>query len=308
MVMRTGVKVPRRARLLAVAALIVSLLGGAMVLLFAGGPPKQPAALAPVQPSTVQPVPDTPEPTPGPEEPDLNPMAMSPDSFGATGTDANSVLGQGDLPSGGSVAAFPAGTPPVLPVVAPPALPSLPTLPAAQLPQFPAAPSIDWQAALQPYIQSQIDAAAANMASSITGTAAGAGAGALNSAAVAVGDLLLFATYVNNGQSVLAPLESAAPALSAGLAALPPPPDLSGLSAAFAAAAAQPPLGVPSPPLGLALPTPDQVAAALAVPALGVPAVAIPLLPPPPPIGLPALPPPPPFGLPSITRLFGLPF
>ena len=124
-------------------------------------------------------------------------------------------------------------------------------------------------------------------------------------------------------------------------------PDFSGLTAAFAAAAANPPIGVPAlpppppglptpeqvlgglaalpapglpqlpPPPPIGLPTPEQVAAGLfALPAIGLPA-----LPPPPPIGLPQLPPiglpqlppPPPiglpsFGLPSITRLLGLPF
>ena len=64
-----------------------------------------------------------------------------------------------------------------------------------------------------------------------------------------------------------------------------PLPDISGLSAAFAAAAGQPPVGVPS---AANLPTPEQIAGALA--------------------GLPALPPPPPppsFG--PLTGLFGPP-
>jgi hypothetical protein len=267
-------------------ALTVSLLGGALVVLFSGETTPPPAALTPLEPQPVQSQPVESPPA------ELPPAAMSPaqsEPLGALGSygglDAGAPPSRGVLPSGGS----------------PLALPSAPSLPALQLPQFPAAPTIDWQAALQPYIQSQINAAAANLAGSITGTAAGAG---LNSAALAVGDLILYAAYSDNGQGMLSQLQSAAPALQS---ALPPPdfgdlPDLSGLAPAFAAAAAQPPLGVPAPPAGPNLPTPEQVAAALAVPGIGLPVVAIPALPPPPPIGLPTI------GLPSITRLFGLPF
>lgn len=277
-----------RSRPAVAVALAVSLIGGSLVVLFSGEAPPPPAALKPVEPPTPQ--------------PPLSTVPAEPKSYGAldsfggldTGAALNTPPSQGALPAAIPVA-IPAGG-------SLPALPAAPSLPTVQLPQFPAAPSIDWPAALQPYIQSQLNAAAANLAGSITGTAAGAG---LNSAALAVGDLILYAAYSNNGQAMLSQLQAAAPALPP---ALPPPdfsglPDLSGLNSAFAAAAAQPPLGVPAPPPGLPnLPTPEQVAAALAVPAVGVPGIAIPALPPPPPIGLPTI------GLPSITRLFGLPF
>ena len=102
---------------------------------------------------------------------------------------------------------------------------------------------------------------------------------------------------------------------------LPPAPDFAALASAFAAAAGQPPLGVPStqwpqlpPPAGL--PSPDQVAAALAaIPPVGLPPLPPPLgfpdLPPPPPIGPPpmGLPPVglPSIGLPDLAGLFGPP-
>lgn len=274
------------------AALTVSLIGGALAVMFSAEVPPPPAALKPVEPTAPQAPPST-----VPAEP--KPYGTL-ESFGGldTGAELNAPLSQGALPGAPSGA-----LPGVLPAGGSlPALPAAPSLPTLQLPQFPAAPSIDWPAALQPYIQSQLDAAAANLAGSITGTAAGAG---LNSAALAVGDLILYAAYSNNGQAMLSQFQAAVPALPP---ALPPPdfsglPDLSGLNSAFAAAAAQPPLGVPAPSAGLPnLPTPEQVAAALAVPAVGVPGFAIPALPPPPPIGLPTI------GVPSITRLFGLPF
>ncbi len=295
--MRVEVGRSRRTRPAAALALTVSLLGGALVVLFSGETMPPPAALTPLEPQPVQSQPVESPPA------ELPPAATTPaqsESLSALGSygglDAGAPPSRGVLPSGGSPLALPSA--PSLPALA---LPSAPSLPALQLPQFPAAPTIDWQAALQPYIQSQINAAAANLAGSITGTAAGAG---LNSAALAVGDLILYAAYSDNGQGMLSQLQSAAPALQS---ALPPTdfgelPDLSGLAPAFAAAAAQPPLGVPAPPAGPNLPTPEQVAAALAVPAIGLPVVAIPALPPPPPIGLPTI------GLPSITRLFGLPF
>ena len=53
----------------------------------------------------------------------------------------------------------------------------------------------------------------------------------------------------------------APPALNLAPLNLAPPPDLSGLSAAFAAAAGQPPVGVPTV---ADLPTPEQIADALA--------------------------------------------
>lgn len=314
--MRTFVESSRRARVLALtaAALILSLLGGAMVLLFSGQPAAPPAALKPLPP------PEAP-PSSVPVQPDSS-DALSAFGFGGidgseagVGADSTALLGQGGLPSAGSAAALPAAQLPVLPAAQLPALPELPPLPAVQLPQFPAAPTIDWQAALAPYIQSQMNSTAANLAGSITGTAVGAGSGALNAAALAVGDLILYAAYSNNGGAMLSQLDGAASVLQAGASAL-PPPDLSGLSTAFAAAAAQPPFGMPAPPPALPdLPTPEEIAAALAVPAVGLPALPPINLPPPGPINLPPinLPPPPLIGLPSIglpslTRLFGLPF
>lgn len=320
----------RRARLVAAtsAALLISLLGGTTAVLFNGHAPQQPAALQPVPAKA--PEPETAPDQPSPDEPTLDLSAgLGSGSDLLGGADAASGLGSGSggagsllgggampavLPGGGSPAALPPA--PSLPVFQFPAPPALP----------PAAPTIDWQTALAPYIQSQMNATAANLAGSITGTAVGSTAGALNSAAVAAGDLLLFANYVNNNNpSVLSQLQSALPAAAPAVAALEAGnlPDFSGLSSAFAAVAAQPPVGVPTPQLPQLppppnLPTPEQVAAALAVPAVGLPALAIPALPPPPPIGLPPLPPPPPFGFPSfglpsfefpsITRLLGLPF
>ena len=238
------------------AALLSSLFGGVTVLLHSGPSAQRPTALQPVPAKAPEPEPSTatPEPDPG------------------------ALLNQGGSPSGGSSAAL-------LPA------PSLPVFQFPAPPQLPAVPTIDWQAALEPYIQSQMNAAAANLAGSINGTASGAA----NSAAVAVSDLLLFANYANNNPALLSQLESALPAAAPAVAALQSGagPDFSGLSAAFAAAAAQPPLGIPAPP-GLpqlppppGLPTPEQVAAALAIPAVGLPALAVPTLPPPPPIGLP---------------------
>lgn len=224
--MRAEIGPSQRARPAAAATLVLTLFGGALVVLFSGEAPPPSAALRPLE-------------TTGPSEPS-----------GQSG-------------------------PPVRPVAS-----SSPETALEPL-RFPAVPTIDWRAALQPYIQSRFNAAAADMAGSIAGAA---GSDAVSSAALAFGDLILYAAYSKDGQGLIAQLQSAAPALRSGVPAI-PPPDLSGLSAAFAAAAAQPPLGVPAPPR---LPTPEQAAAALA---------AIP-----PPIGLPAV------GLPSITRLFGLPF
>ena len=254
--MRSG-EGSRRARLIAAiaAALALCLLGGAMVLMFSGNQAQRPAALEPVRSAPQATTTATPEPA----EEDSGSLPVASDAFGGLtpGTETSASLNPGGLPSGGS----------------PLALPAAPSAQLLALPQFPAAPTIDWQAAVQPYIQSQINSAAANMTGSITGTA------------VALGDLIRYAGSADNGQAVLSQLEAAGPALQSALAALPPPPDLSGLSSAFAVAAAQPPLGVPTPPPNL--PTPEQVVAALAVPAIGLPAFAVPPLPPPPTFTLP---------------------
>ena len=269
--MRSG-EGSRRARLIAAiaAALALCLLGGAMVLMFSGNQAQRPAALEPVRSAPQATTTATPEPA----EEDSGSLPVASDAFGGLtpGTETSASLNPGGLPSGGSPLALPAAPSAQLPSAQ---LPSA-QLPSAQLlalPQFPAAPTIDWQAAVQPYIQSQINSAAANMTGSITGTA------------VALGDLIRYAGSADNGQAVLSQLEAAGPALQSALAALPPPPDLSGLSSAFAVAAAQPPLGVPTPPPNL--PTPEQVVAALAVPAIGLPAFAVPPLPPPPTFTLP---------------------
>jgi hypothetical protein len=294
--MRTGVEGSRRVRLAAASALVVSLLGGAVVVLFSDESTPPPAALKPV-PSA-----PTTQPREAPAESDSSTgmdfgLGAEPSAAGVGSADTSALAGQGGtLPNGGSAVPLPAA-------------PALPALQLPSLPELPSAPTIDWAAALAPYIQSQANATAANLAGSITGTAVGSGAGALNSAAIALGDLILFAAYSNNGQAMLSQLPNAVPAAQSAAAAL-PPPDFSGLSTAFAAAAVL--------PLAPQLPTPEQAAAALAVlPAIGLSAL------PPPPIGLPALPPPPPIGLPpiglpsiglpsiglpSITRLFGLPF
>lgn len=259
--MRTdGEPAARRTRLvvLTAAASLLSLLGGALVLTFGGDAPQPPAALQPILPSTPEPVPAS----IAPAAPERDSSAMGYDTY--DNADTPDTYGTADTADTADV----------------PAAPSVPVLQLPQLPALPAAPTIDWQAVLQPYIQSQINA-------SIAGTAVGPASGALNAAGVAVSDLILFAAYSND--SLLTQLQKAGPAVQSAVAAV-PAADLSGLSSAFAAAAAQPPIGVPAPPR---LPTPEQAAAALAI---------LPPPPPPPAIGLP------PIGLPSITRLFGLPF
>lgn len=277
------------------AALLISLAGGAAALLLSGPTPPQPVALRPV-PSR----PPAPEPATRDRTDAATPSATS-DLFSGLSTPGISSAG-----TGAAAPVVSSGAPPGAAVVLPPA-PQLPVFQFPSPPAFPSAPTIDWQAALQPYIQSQMDAAAANLAGSITGAANGA----LSSAGINTADVERFADYLNsNNPALLAELQNAVSAV----AELPPGaplPDFSGLSTAFAAAAAQPPMGVPGPPPQLPpppdLPTPEQVAAALAIPAVGIPALAVPALPPPPPIGLPAIGWPT-FELPSITRLLGLPF
>ena len=190
------------------------------------------------------------------------------------------------------------------------ALPALPTFQLPDAPALPAGPVFDWNALFAPLVAAQANAQAANVAGAIIGGSVGLA----NSAALVLGDLILFAAYTSNGQPLLTALQNtlAAPAaaaaagtaLVANMPPLPALPDLSGLTAAFAAAAGAPPLGVPTlpappdlsglaaalaaagavPPIGL--PTPDQIAAGLALPALG--GLALPGLPPLP--GMPQLP------------------
>ena len=166
----------------------------------------------------------------------------------------------------------------------------------------------------------------------------------VNSSAILLGDIILYAAYTSGGQPLLNQLQTAIPAAAiaaptlAAAGAAPAAIDFSGLTSAFAAASALPsPVGLPQLPQLPPLPTPEQVMAGLsALPIIGAlqqlpppPPLPTPeqalagasaaaaamgalgaLLPPPPPIGLPSLPPIglPSIGLPSITRLLGLPF
>lgn len=313
-----------------IAGAVLLALAGGLIWAFSGDKPAPNTALKPIVPSS------TPPPAP-PEDEGLDFLGGLAGTGDLGGSGALSTpgdyssgadTGMFSLPGGGS----PSGTLPAL---------NLPDQPAFQLPQAP--PPEDWATLLQPYIEAQQQAVAANLAGTITGPVVGGVASGINSAAVVLGDLILFAAYTNNGGPLLNQLQTALPALTApGAAAALGAPDYSGLSAAFAAAAAAPPLGVPAlpqlpaPPPGL--PTPEQVLGGLAAlpalpppPAIGLPtpeqvagglfalpAIGLPALPPPPPIGLPQLPPPPPIGLPtiglpsiglpSITRMLGLPF
>lgn len=316
----------RKAVLAGTALLAVLALIGSLVLAFSGSSPKQQAAIKPrgVHP-TEAPIPST----SAPETP-IDSGFLSGDLLGgdsATSSSYDSGANQSPMAATGPALGLTAA-----PAFSPPPAGSLPTA------SLPAAPPLDWAALINPYLAAQSNAQAANVASAITGSALGV----LNSAAILVGDLILFAAISDNGPQILAQLQTAlpsAPALAAAAQAatanfpqLPAPPDYTGLTAAFAAAANLPPLAVPqlpalpAPPPGLpSLPTPEQLLALGTLPAIGLPA-----LPPPPPIGFPALPafgppqlPPPPdlsflffvpafglpsFGLPSITRLLGLPF
>lgn len=298
-------------------ALIVSLIGGLLVLML---PAKEPAkvALKPIPPSAPS-VPSVPaSPSAGPA------TDLSMFGFGNSGADLSTPDTSGNMyASSGGFTPGPVGG-----------------LPAFQVPSMPAAQPIDWNALLEPLVQNYINAQAANVAGSVTGSVTGAVASLLNSAAVIVGDLIIFAAYTNSGPNILGQMQgalatiipaAAASAMAAGLPPFPAPPDLTGLAAAFAAASAAPPLGVPALPALPALPTPEQLAAGLAgLSALGalpaLPAIGLPPLP-----GVPQLPrpeevvggvvggaiaigvgglilgallPPPP----SITRMLGLPF
>ena len=311
----------RRKAVLAGSALVATLaLIGALVLAFSGTSHKQQAAIKPrIEPSYEAPPPSTPSAAPE----SLAGGLLGSDSATSASYDTGSSAA-GSFSAPGSAFEFPAA------------------------PAFPAAQPIDWASLINPYIEAQANAQSANIASSVAGWSVGAAVGLVNSAALVLGDLILFAAYTNNnGPAILSQLAASLPAAPAAAAALqtavanlpqlPPPPDFTGLAAAFAAAPALPSLALPGVPqlpglqlpAGLPpLPTPDQVVLGLAsLPALGLPA-----LPPPPPIGLPPiglpqLPPPPDLsflfflppiglpsigfpsiGLPSITRMLGLPF
>lgn len=322
----------RKAVLVGTALVAAVALIGSLVLAFSGSSPKQQAA---IKPRGTHPTEASTPSTPAPETP-VDSGFLSGDLLGGDSA-ASSYDGADQSPMAGPALGLPGAPAFSLPPAA-----SLPTgsLPPASLP---AVPPLNWAALINPYLVAQSNAQAANVASAITGSALGV----VNSAAILVGDLILFAAYSNNGLQILSQLQTALPAApalaaaaqaaTANLAQLPPPPDFTGLAAAFAAAANLPPLAVPQMPAlppGLpSLPTPEQLLALGTLPAIGLPA-----LPPPPPIGFPALPPlptfgppqlpPPPdlsflfllppfglpsfglpsFGLPSITRMLGLPF
>lgn len=263
-------------------ALVVSLIGGTLSLLFSGDPRPSTTALKPLEPPvSVQAI--EPEPAPSTGGPtDLSMFGLGDGPVSSTADTSGDVAQFGFTPSGSA------------------ALPPLPPLPASQLPAasaFPAGPTFNWDALLAPLVAAQANAQAANVAGSIIGGSVAIA----NSVALVLGDLILFAAFANNGQPLLTALQNtlAAPAAataagSAMLGTLPALPDLSGLNAAFAAAAAAPPLGVPSPLALPPLPTPEQLATSMtALSALG----ALPALPP---LVLPGLPPPP--GMPQLPR------
>ena len=263
-------------------ALVVSLIGGTLSLLFSGDPRPSTTALKPLEPPvSVQAI--EPEPAPSTGGPtDLSMFGLGDGPVSSTADTSGDVAQFGFTPSGSA------------------ALPPPPPLPASQLPAasaFPAGPTFNWDALLAPLVAAQANAQAANVAGSIIGGSVAIA----NSVALVLGDLILFAAFANNGQPLLTALQNtlAAPAAataagSAMLGTLPALPDLSGLNAAFAAAAAAPPLGVPSPLALPPLPTPEQLATSMtALSALG----ALPALPP---LVLPGLPPPP--GMPQLPR------
>lgn len=263
-------------------ALVVSLIGGTLSLMFSGDPRPSTTALKPLEPPvSVQAI--EPEPAPSTGDPtDLSMFGLGDGPVSSTADTSGGVAQFGFTPSGSA------------------ALPPLPPLPASQLPAasaFPAGPTFNWDALLAPLVAAQANAQAANVAGSIIGGSVAIA----NSVALVLGDLILFAAFANNGQPLLTALQNtlAAPAAataagSAMLGTLPALPDLSGLNAAFAAAAAAPPLGVPSPLALPPLPTPEQLATSMtALSALG----ALPALPP---LVLPGLPPPP--GMPQLPR------
>ena len=263
-------------------ALVVSLIGGTLSLMFSGDPRPSTTALKPLEPPvSVQAI--EPEPSPSTGDPtDLSMFGLGDGPVSSTADTSGDVAQFGFTPSGSA------------------ALPPPPPLPASQLPAasaFPAGPTFNWDALLAPLVAAQANAQAANVAGSIIGGSVAIA----NSVALVLGDLILFAAFANNGQPLLTALQNtlAAPAAataagSAMLGTLPALPDLSGLNAAFAAAAAAPPLGVPSPLALPPLPTPEQLATSMtALSALG----ALPALPP---LVLPGLPPPP--GMPQLPR------
>lgn len=290
------------------ASLVLSLIGGTVVLLFADRhPAPTTVALEPVAPPTATP-PPAPDAPSAEEDPDLSMFGLGGDSAAALLGDGGTKMsptpqsseGPADisafLPGAGGMAGGQAG---VLPAGQ---VPGLPALPAMQLPpagQLPAVEAVDFNALLAPIVAAQANANAANIANSVVGTSVGTAGAALNSAAILVGDLILFSLLSNNGQAAVSELQSgltAAAATPGAVAALdtlaaagvqlPPAPDLTGLTTAFAATAAAPsPFtmpalpGMPQLPAAPQLPTPDEALAGLASTAAGLSALAAALQP-----------------------------
>lgn len=306
------------ARVGAIAGAVLLALIGGLIWAFSGDKPEPSTALKPIAPSS---------PTSEPAEPPSSDQAGGLDFLGDLG-------GSSGLDSGSVASSSPGSTADTSMFTVPGATLPSGSLPAVQLPPAPtfqAAPPQDWNALLQPWIDSQREAVAANLGGAIAGPVVGAAWGSANTAALVLSDLILYAAANPNGGALLSQLQTVLPAMTVPAAASLGAPDFSGLSAAFAAAAATPPIGVPAlpqlpalPPPPAGLPTPEQVLGGLAaLPAVGLPqlppppvglptpeqvagglfalpAIGLPALPPPPPIGLPQLPPPPPIGLPSI--------
>lgn len=289
----------------AAATSVLSLLGGIIFLLFSGQTPTQQPALKPRStPTTVASAPPTSEAP-----------ASSGDLLGAMGANFSDTT-SGAVPglTSGQGGAAPFGG---LPLGETP-LPS-----SLQLPPAPQTPTVDWGQVLAPAAQAQQDAIAANLTGAITGPVIGAVSSGVNSSAILLGDIILYAAYTQNGGGLLNQLQTAIPAAAVAVPALaaagtaPAAVDFSGLTSAFAAASALPaPVGLPQLPSLPPLPTPEQVIAGLsALPAIA----ALQQLPPPPPLPTPEqalagasaaaaamgalaalLPPPPPIGLPPI--------
>jgi len=312
------------AKLGAIAAALLLALTGGVVWMFSGEKPPPTTALKPIAPSA--PATEPVELPSSDSEGGLDFIGGLGDSAGLSGSGAVSSTPSStgtDLFTTPLGSATPSGALPPFELPPPPAFEAAP-------------PPEEWAALLQPFIESQQEAVAAGLSGAIAGPVVGGLWGTANTAAIIVGDLILFAAANNNGGAVLNQLQAVLPAVAVPAAASTlGAPDFSGLTAAFAAAAATPPIGVPTlpqlpplPPPPAGLPTPEQVAGGLAaLPAAGLPAlpppppiglptpeqvaaglfvlpaIGLPALPPPPPIGLPALPPPPPIGLPS----FGFP-
>lgn len=313
------------------ASLLVSLIGGILVLLLNAGADTARTAIKKIQPPTTT---VTVTPSAAPDGTDLSMFGLG-----------EGAMGVGDSTDAGTPGAL-AGSTGLGSAAAPAAMNSLPgQLPDGSLPPAPDASldPVDFDPLLNSIVTAQQNVQAAGVAGSVIGTAGGITSAAITSTAVVLGDLILYAAFTNSGPGLLNALQTslgtapAAAAVAAGVPQALPAADFSGLSTAFAAAAAAPPVGVPAlpalPPLPQLPPLPpppnlDGLAAGIsALPAIGaIPGFALPELPPPPQLPRPEdvvggiggaivgatiagavlgaiLPPPP-----SITRMMGLPF